>query len=157
MIEEFSGWIPGAAMMVRTAAVREVGTLDDSLFMYGEDREWCWRLVQAGWRVGVCTTATVYHAGGTSTTATWGDEMRIRLEVEGHLRVTCRLRGRTFTRAMAALTALSLKLTALQPKTPRQSAVSLSVRSQAYARSVFHLPNATSSRAARGPWSANGS
>lgn len=139
-IEEFSGWIPGAAMMVRTAAVQEVGLLDDSLFMYGEDREWCWRMARAGWRMGVCHEVTARHTGGTSAKATWGNEGSIVREVEGHLRVTRRLRGRAFTQALAAITALSLRLGALDPRTPRTDARSMSVRSSAYARAVLHPP-----------------
>src|SRR4051794_73362 len=35
-------WVPGTALVVRTDAVRAVGVLDESFFLYGEDLEWCW-------------------------------------------------------------------------------------------------------------------
>lgn len=42
------GWLAGACMMVRKSAIDAVGALDDSLFMYAEDAEWCDRLRTVG-------------------------------------------------------------------------------------------------------------
>ncbi len=41
----------GAAMVVRMEAIRQVGMLDESFFMYAEDIDWCYRFVEAGWKV----------------------------------------------------------------------------------------------------------
>lgn len=41
----------GAAMIVRTQAMQEVGLLDEAFFMYAEDIDWCKRFVEAGWLV----------------------------------------------------------------------------------------------------------
>jgi GT2 family glycosyltransferase len=46
----------GAAMIVRATAMKKVGPLDASFFMYGEDLDWCYRFKQAGWNI-------VYHPG----------------------------------------------------------------------------------------------
>ncbi len=49
-------WISGACMIVRKAAVKKVGGLDEGFFMYWEDCDWCRRFWQHGWKV-------VYHPG----------------------------------------------------------------------------------------------
>ncbi len=49
-------WISGACMLVRKAAVEDVGPMDQGFFMYWEDCDWCTRFRQAGWKV-------VYHPG----------------------------------------------------------------------------------------------
>jgi GT2 family glycosyltransferase len=41
----------GAAMIVRTSAIKKVGLLDDSFFMYAEDLDWCKRFRDANYRV----------------------------------------------------------------------------------------------------------
>ena len=88
-----AGWVPGTAMIVRPSAVRDVGNLREDLFIYGEDLEWCWRMRRAGWRVGVCSTATFVHDTSSSARATFGaredpvaDRLRNRRCAAGHLR-----------------------------------------------------------------------
>lgn len=51
----------GAAMMVRLAVVREVGLLDESFFMYGEDLDWCFRIKAFGWRIVYYPRAVIHH------------------------------------------------------------------------------------------------
>lgn len=48
------GAVSGAAMIVRWAAIEEVGLLDERFFMYAEDLDWCKRFRQAGYEI-------VYH------------------------------------------------------------------------------------------------
>lgn len=38
------GWLVGAALLVRTTAIRQAGLLDERFFMYSEELEWQWRL-----------------------------------------------------------------------------------------------------------------
>jgi len=51
----------GAAMMVRLDVVREVGLLDESFFMYGEDLDWCYRIKSYGWRIVYEPRAVIHH------------------------------------------------------------------------------------------------
>jgi N-acetylglucosaminyl-diphospho-decaprenol L-rhamnosyltransferase len=51
----------GAAMVVRTAVVREVGLLDETFFMYGEDLDWCYRIKAYGWRIVYYPRAVIHH------------------------------------------------------------------------------------------------
>ncbi|GAA0999355.1 glycosyltransferase family 2 protein [Subtercola frigoramans] len=64
-----SGWLSGACMLVRRAAFEQVGGFDDRFFMYFEDVDLGERIGNAGWKVLYVPTATVGHAGGTSTAA----------------------------------------------------------------------------------------
>lgn len=53
--------VVGACMLLRTSVVREVGVLDETFFMYGEDLDWAYRIKQYGWRVVYYPTVTVLH------------------------------------------------------------------------------------------------
>jgi N-acetylglucosaminyl-diphospho-decaprenol L-rhamnosyltransferase len=62
-----SGWLSGACLLVRRSAFEQIGGFDDRFFMYFEDVDLGERLGLAGWKVLYVPTATVAHAGGTST------------------------------------------------------------------------------------------
>ncbi len=53
--------IVGACMVMPTTVLREVGGLDDSYFMYGEDLDWCFRFKQYGWRIVYVADAVIHH------------------------------------------------------------------------------------------------
>lgn len=59
--------LSGSAMMVRKDVVDRVGLLDEDIFMFGEDIDWCWRFKQEGWRVTYCPQAVVYHFHGAAS------------------------------------------------------------------------------------------
>jgi len=52
--------------MVREEAVKQVGLLDESFFMYGEDLDWAFRMKEASWRVYYNPGVTVRHYKGAS-------------------------------------------------------------------------------------------
>lgn len=60
------GWVTGACLMVRRAAVDEVGLLDDSIYMCFEDLDWCMRFRAAAWQVVYHPVGCVVHLGGRS-------------------------------------------------------------------------------------------
>ncbi len=53
--------VVGAFMMVRGEAVEQVGLLDESFFMYGEDLDWAYRIKQADWKIYYNADVTVLH------------------------------------------------------------------------------------------------
>jgi N-acetylglucosaminyl-diphospho-decaprenol L-rhamnosyltransferase len=55
-------WAIGAAMLVRHAAIVQVGGMDERLFLYGEDVDWCYRMWQRGWHVHLVPDAVMEHA-----------------------------------------------------------------------------------------------
>jgi GT2 family glycosyltransferase len=57
----------GAAMAVSRAAIERAGLLDESLFAYAEDTEWCLRIREAGFGVVFVPDAKVWHVGSAST------------------------------------------------------------------------------------------
>ena len=59
--------VVGAFMMVRTAALRQVGLLDELFWMYGEDLDWAKRIKDAGWQVIYNPSVTVLHVKRASS------------------------------------------------------------------------------------------
>ena len=58
--------LSGSCMMVRKAAMDQVGLLDEDYFMYGEDIDWCYRFHQAGWKIYYVPTTAIIHFRGES-------------------------------------------------------------------------------------------
>lgn len=56
-----TGWFSGAAVMLRTAALRSVGGFEPRFFMYCEDVDLSWRLRCAGWRLRYLPRCAVVH------------------------------------------------------------------------------------------------
>ncbi|MGI5835782.1 MAG: glycosyltransferase family 2 protein [Chloroflexota bacterium] len=59
--------VVGAFMMVRAAAAKQVGLLDESFFMYGEDLDWAFRIKSVGWKVLYNPAVVVLHYKGASS------------------------------------------------------------------------------------------
>jgi hypothetical protein len=55
------GSVVGAFMMVRREAIQQVGLMDETFFMYGEDLDWCKRIGEAGYRIMYYPSVTVLH------------------------------------------------------------------------------------------------
>lgn len=56
--------ISGAFMWIRRTALEQVGPLDESYFLYGEDVDWMWRFKQAGWQILFVPDVEITHAKG---------------------------------------------------------------------------------------------
>lgn len=59
--------IKGACLLLRRAALDEIGRLDEAYFMYTEEVDLCYRLAQAGWELWWVPQAQVIHYGGASS------------------------------------------------------------------------------------------
>ena len=64
-------WLGSACLMLRRAAVDDIGLLDESYFIYGDEADFQYRLAQAGWEVVYLPHATTVHFGGRSMNR-WG-------------------------------------------------------------------------------------
>lgn len=53
--------VVGACMLLRSSVIREVGLLDETFFMYGEDLDWAYRVKQYGWRVVYYPRVVIHH------------------------------------------------------------------------------------------------
>jgi len=60
-------WVSGACMLARRSAFVSAGGFDEAYFMYAEDVDLCWRLRQAGWRIGYEPGGRVVHSLGASS------------------------------------------------------------------------------------------
>ena len=60
-------WASGTCLMLRAAALGDAARFDESYFMYVEDVDLCWRLHDAGWRVGYEPAGRVVHTVGASS------------------------------------------------------------------------------------------
>jgi N-acetylglucosaminyl-diphospho-decaprenol L-rhamnosyltransferase len=59
-------WVMGACLLVRRAAVAEVGLLDESFFLFSEETDWCYRFAHAGWKTVFFPGAECVHVGGAA-------------------------------------------------------------------------------------------
>jgi N-acetylglucosaminyl-diphospho-decaprenol L-rhamnosyltransferase len=86
--ERRADFVMGAAMLVRRAAIDEVGPLDEDFFLFSEETDWCYRFAQAGWDVLFTPQAEVVHVSG----AVHGGRM-FKENVRGHLRFLLKHHG----------------------------------------------------------------
>lgn len=61
------GWVSGTAMLIKKQVIEKIGVLDENIFMYGEDVEYCMRARKAGFKIGWTDKATIIHLGGASS------------------------------------------------------------------------------------------
>jgi GT2 family glycosyltransferase len=59
-------WLGSACLMVRRSALDEIGLLDESYFIYGDETDLQYRLKKAGWEIYYLPGATTIHYGGKS-------------------------------------------------------------------------------------------
>ncbi len=56
--------ISGACMLVKRAAIDDVGLWDEAYFLHCEDLDWCMRFRQKGWKILFVPTSRIGHALG---------------------------------------------------------------------------------------------
>ena len=91
--------VVGAFMLVRGEVLREVGLLDETFFMYGEDLDWAYRIKQRGWSVLYNGQVTVLHHKGASSGSSGQRRLRTLWEFYRAMRIF-------FAKHYAAQTAL---------------------------------------------------
>jgi GT2 family glycosyltransferase len=58
--------VMGAAMLVRRAAIEDVGLLDEDFFLFSEETDWCYRFARGGWVVVFTPLAEIVHVAGAA-------------------------------------------------------------------------------------------
>lgn len=61
------GWVSGACFMIRQQLADQIGLLDENIFMYVEETEWCKRATDAGYQVIYYPETSIYHLEGASS------------------------------------------------------------------------------------------
>jgi hypothetical protein len=69
--------VSGSFMMLSREVLERVGGLDESFFMYGEDLDYCYRVLQAGYKVYYVHATQIIHFKGESTKRSEVDEIRV--------------------------------------------------------------------------------
>jgi len=101
-------WVSGAALAIRSEAAASIGPLDENVFMYSEDSDWCYRAGKAGWKAYIAPGAEITHLCGKSTegVSAWA---RVQLSWSGYY--FCRKHyGRLWTLAAKAIVLGSMAL-----------------------------------------------
>lgn len=151
----------GAALVVRAAALPEIGLPDPAYFLYCEDLDWSWRTLDAGWEVGRLAYPLWHASEGSSPES---PELRLRrswLSIRNSLRLYVKLRPR---RALGWIRSLFIYgcsatpprediLMRLRPFGPvRNAAIVLG----AVAWNLLHLPETVRARQREKEWTARG-
>lgn len=90
--------IKGACLMLRREALDQVALLDEGYFMYSEEMDLCYRLLEAGWKLYWAPQARVVHHGEGSTRQA-AEEMYVQLyrsKVKFHRKFGGEARARLF-------------------------------------------------------------
>jgi N-acetylglucosaminyl-diphospho-decaprenol L-rhamnosyltransferase len=101
-------FLMGAVLLVRRAAIEEVGPADDAFFLFSEETDWCYRFARAGWKVLFFPGAGATHVLGASH----GGRL-FREQVKGHLRFLAKHRGEAYAERARRLLLVSLRLRGL--------------------------------------------
>lgn len=99
-------WVTGASVLLRSAALRQVGLFDEGFFLYFEEVELMHRLTRAGWKARFVPDSRVRHVGGASTGVTDGASAQRRLP-DYWFRSRRRFFARTHGQAAARASALA--------------------------------------------------
>ncbi len=59
--------LTGAFMFIRSEVLSEIGFLDETFFMYGEDIDLCYRIKEAGWKIIYYGKSKITHLKGASS------------------------------------------------------------------------------------------
>lgn len=61
------GWVGATALCIPRKLYESIGGLDESIFMYAEDMEFCLRAQRAGWGSAIAHQAKIVHVGSASS------------------------------------------------------------------------------------------
>jgi len=54
-------WVMGSAMFVRAEVIADIGLMDENIFMYGEELDWCLRAKSTDWEIHYLPEAKIIH------------------------------------------------------------------------------------------------
>lgn len=63
-------FITGCLMLIPIAVFKKVGLLSEEYFLYAEDTDFCYKVMQAGYKLWFCENTLIYHKVSSSTGAT---------------------------------------------------------------------------------------
>lgn len=57
----YTDFITGCSIMIKKEVLEKVGLLPEEYFMYFEDADYCIRMIENGYKLGVCSKSIIYH------------------------------------------------------------------------------------------------
>jgi GT2 family glycosyltransferase len=126
------GWAVAAAWLVRREAVTAIGPLDERLFMYAEDLDWCWRAREAGWEIWFTPDAVVRHVGNASGEQRFGGG-RAGAWINNSIRVYRKRHSAAASLAWQAVNAVGAARSARRARRVGDTALAATWRAQAAA------------------------
>lgn len=79
-------FLSGAVLLLRGAALAEVGGFDERFFLYAEDEDWQRRAIAAGWRIRLCPDVAAVHSPGGTDDDLGRQQLRLHAATERHVR-----------------------------------------------------------------------
>jgi N-acetylglucosaminyl-diphospho-decaprenol L-rhamnosyltransferase len=101
-------FVMGACLLVRRAAIDEVGPADEDFFLFSEETDWCYRFRRAGWEVVFFPGAECVHVRGASHAG-----RLFRENLRGHLRFLAKHSGEKSAERARRLLRFALELRGL--------------------------------------------
>jgi GT2 family glycosyltransferase len=137
-------WVSGCCLLIARAALDELGLLTERWFMYGEDIEYCQRVLDAGYRVIVTPRSQATHLVGSSVakagdhiSTLWARNTYDYYRTQFRPNAASRLAWKTvFSAGLLSRSALFLARARLQPQW-RDAYVSRARKFSAFARAVW--------------------
>lgn len=130
-----AAWVTGAAMLISTPCLADVGPWDESFLLYSEETEFILRAADAGWTTWYEPAAVVEHIGGASDT----DPALAALVVVNKVRLFSRRRGQPAAAAYYLLTLLGQAVRALAGRRTARAAVVALLRPSRRPRTLAEL------------------
>jgi N-acetylglucosaminyl-diphospho-decaprenol L-rhamnosyltransferase len=100
--------VMGACMLLRRAAVEQVGYCDEDYFLFSEETDWCFRFREAGWEIVFFPGAECIHVRGASHSG-----RLYRENLRGHLLFLTKHRGPKVAERARRLLLAALRLRGL--------------------------------------------
>ena len=117
------GYVIASVLLVRGAALVDVGGLDEGFFLYAEEADWERRATRRGWTVRFCPEASASHVGAATDPDPARREVRFHAGVETYVRKWHGARGWHMYQLATILTAL--RRAVLSPRSRRRSSLRL--------------------------------
>ena len=115
-------WLDGACLMIRRAALDEVGLFDEEFFIYSEDEDLCFRLRKHGWTICYSAKGSARHHGAASTSQNRFDMLRHFYSSQMLFLSKHRSQASAFLYAVAMKTVLLIKASLLRDGNRRETA-----------------------------------
>jgi GT2 family glycosyltransferase len=112
-------YVIASVLLVRGAALTDVGGFDEGFFLYAEEADWQRRATRRGWEISYCPEATAEHAGAATDSDPTRRELRFHAGVERYVR---KWHGAAGWRSYQTATVLTACRRALLARGPRRRA-----------------------------------